>query len=145
MSAPLIVDKASALIEALRTTAQRLEQGAPHQWGHWGQCNCGHLAQTVTGRSAAEIHASAMRRHAAATTEWSEHAFDYCAGSGALVDEMLEALRAIGLSKEDIGHLEYLDDPRVLRRLGTDTLTRGSRADAVRYLRAWAELIESRV
>lgn len=143
MSAPIVVDRAALLIQALRATAQRLEQGAPHQWGHWGQCNCGHLAQTVTGKSAAEIHESAMRRHAAATTEWSEHAHDYCPGSGALVDDMVDALLTIGLTRQDIGHLEYLDDPRILRHLGTDALVRSSREDAVRYLRAWAELIEA--
>ena len=36
------------LIDALRATARRLEDGARYEWGHMGRCNCGHLAQTLT-------------------------------------------------------------------------------------------------
>lgn len=143
MGAPFVIDRRRALVEALRSTALRLEQGAPYQWGHWGQCNCGHLAQTVTRKSAAQIHSSAMQRHAAATTEWSEHAFDYCPGSGADVDDVLDALLTMGLSRADVGHLEYLDDPAVLRRLGVTHLERNCRGDAVRYMRAWADTLEA--
>ncbi|WP_243635867.1 hypothetical protein [Hymenobacter edaphi] len=42
-----------SVIEALRTTAQRLSTQAPYQWGHMGSCNCGHLAQTITRLSKA--------------------------------------------------------------------------------------------
>jgi hypothetical protein len=45
------------LISALRATANRLSDGTAYQWTHMGACNCGHLAQTVTRKSASEIHA----------------------------------------------------------------------------------------
>jgi hypothetical protein len=43
------------LINALRETADRLEQGAHYEWGHMGRCNCGHLVQTLTWMSDYEI------------------------------------------------------------------------------------------
>ena len=45
------------MIEALRETARRLQKGAEYDWNHQGNCNCGHLVQTVTKLSKAEIHA----------------------------------------------------------------------------------------
>ena len=49
------------LIQALRDTARRLATEAPYQWGHMGSCNCGHLAQTVTRLTKAEIHTQALQ------------------------------------------------------------------------------------
>ena len=48
-----------ALVTVLRETADRLESGDAYQWAHFGRCNCGHLVQTVTRLSPAEIHAVA--------------------------------------------------------------------------------------
>ena len=43
-------------MRALRATADRLAApDARYEWGHMGGCNCGHLAQTVTTLSRAEI------------------------------------------------------------------------------------------
>ncbi len=126
-----------ALIEALHVVAERLERGAPYQWGHMGQCNCGHLAQVVSRRTAADIHRSAIARN---TGEWSEHANDRCPSTGALIDDVFDDLLAIGLTRQDIVHLEHLDDPRVVARVGR-ALRKNQRADAVDYVRAWAGLL----
>jgi hypothetical protein len=48
-----------SLSEALEIVAERLSSGAPYQWGHMGQCNCGHVAQVLTNKTAREIHQSA--------------------------------------------------------------------------------------
>lgn len=131
------------LIELLRTTADRVESGAGYSWGHAGKCNCGHVAQTATGLSAGEIHRRMVARaHTAklARGEWSEHAAAYCGDSGMDVEFIFEALFEVGLKSQDISHLEYLSDPRVLEYLpgGRRRLQRSNRADAVAYLRAWA-------
>jgi hypothetical protein len=128
-----------SLVEALTTVADRLAEGAVYQWGHMGQCNCGQLAQVVTKRTAADIHQSAISR---ATGEWSEHAFDYCHGSGALIDDVVDDLLAIGLNRDDIVHLENLSDARVLARVGRP-LERHVREDAIAYFRAFAALVSS--
>ena len=60
------------VIQALRNTAHRLAT-APYQWGHMGSCNCGHLAQTITRLTKAEIHARAMQRYG----DWERQSIDY--------------------------------------------------------------------
>ena len=76
------------LINALRVTADRLESGARYEWGHMGRCNCGHLVQTITQLSAYEIVASVDFQ----LDEWSEHAQDYCTGTGHKVDHLFLTL-----------------------------------------------------
>jgi hypothetical protein len=131
----------ASLVHALRTVADRLAAGAPFQWGHMGHCNCGHLAQVVTRRTAAEIHRAALLRQ---TGEWSEYANDYCP-SGALIDDIFEDLLALGMTRDDIAHLEDLSDPAVLRELGRPHLRRNDRDDAIAYFRASADLVERRL
>jgi hypothetical protein len=131
----------ASLVHALRTVADRLAAGAPFQWGHMGQCNCGHLAQVVTKRTAAEIHQAALLRQ---TGEWSEYANDYCP-SGALIDDVFADLLALGMSRQDIAHLEDLSDPVVLAELGRAHLRRNDRDDAIAYFRAYAAVVERRL
>jgi len=129
------------LIAALRTTAARLDGGAAYQWGHLGQCNCGHLVQTVCGLPTRVIHEWALEREG----DWEQLANDYCPTSGHHIDDVIAALLALGMTTDDIGHLEKLDDPRVLDGLpgGARWLRRNDRADVVLYLETWAALLEA--
>lgn len=124
------------MIEALRTTAQRLRAGAPYQWGHAGACNCGHLAQTVTQRSSREIYSMV-------NGEWSEHLVDHCPVTGQAVDDVAAQMIAFGFSPGELADLERLEDPRVLQRIpGRRYLRRNHRDDVVLYLETWAEMLE---
>ncbi len=128
------------LIDALRRTARRLREGADYSWGHLGMCNCGQLAQAVTGRAGAEIHSAAL----AAGGAWIDRAREYCPTSGRPVDAILRELMGIGLNVSDVADLENLSDDRVLRRLpsGRRWLTRNEVSDVVEYLETWAGLLE---
>lgn len=128
------------LITALRETALRLQDGAFFQWSNMGGCNCGHLAQTVTKLSKAEIHARALEK----AGDWSQQSIDYCPDSGYPIDHVISSLLELGLNREDLAHLERLSDSRVLRRLplGERDLTYTSREDSIRYMNAWADLLE---
>ncbi|MEY3210727.1 MAG: hypothetical protein RIT28_1208 [Pseudomonadota bacterium] len=126
------------LIDALLRTAARLETGVSYQWGHQGACNCGHLAQTITQLSPAQIHAAAVRR---AVEDWAEQAREYCPGSGLPMDYILSRIMALGVTAQDIAQLERLSDPRVLQRLGRNDLRHNQRDDAIAYMRAWAALL----
>jgi hypothetical protein len=126
------------LILALRTAADRIDAGAAYQWGHMGQCNCGHLAQVVTRKTSAQIHQAALLRH---TGEWSEFATDVCAVSGSVIDDVMDELLAVGMTRDDIAHLENLSDPRVVSRLGRP-LVRHERSDAVLYFRTLADILD---
>ena len=132
------------LIQALRTTAQRLATEAPYQWGHMGSCNCGHLAQTITKLTKGEIHARAMRR----AGDWERQLTDYCPTSGLPIDETIDEMLALGFSRQDLAQLERLASPAVRAALPferRETLRHNQRDDVVLYLRTWADLLEQQL
>lgn len=130
-----------AVIQALRETAQRLSTQAPYQWGHMGSCNCGHLAQTVTRLTKAEIHARAMQRYG----DWERQLIDYCPTSGLPIDQTIDEMLAAGFTRASLSHLERLSDPAILAAIPFErrnTLRHNQRDDVVLYLRTWADLLE---
>ncbi len=132
------------LITALRLTAARLDTGVRYRWTHMGACNCGHLAQTVTRLSRAEIHRIALER----AGDWGEQTVDYCPQSNLPMDHVIGALLELGLELKDLRHLERLDDPEIRRALPAErrrSLDFRSRADAVLYMQTWAGLLEARL
>lgn len=129
------------LITALRTSVERLRAGALYEWGHMGSCNCGHLVQSLTDLSRAEIHQRAMRR----AGDWKEQSVDYCPTSGYPLDDIITLMLNVGMTRADIEHLEWLNDERVLRRIPTPRrwkLRRNDRDDVMLYMSAWADLLE---
>lgn len=162
----------SQLIVALRQTAARLSRhDVTYRWASFAHCNCGHLAQTITGLAPEEIQKRAMRREG----DWANQArdsarrgfpeFDFgdrpaldegawepedvgtCQVTGAPLDRVLADMYALGLSADDVGHLERLSDPRVRRRLGNNTgdFPHHHRENVIAYLRAWADLLEEQI
>ncbi len=125
------------LAQALWTTAARLREGSAFAWGHMGRCNCGHLAQTLTARTPADIHAAAQER----TGDWREQTREYCPTSGLAIDALIEELLAAGLTLSDLRHLEDLSDPAVLARVPARHLRRSDVHHTIQYLEAWAELL----
>jgi hypothetical protein len=126
------------LVSALRTTAARLSGGATYKWSHFGQCNCGNLAQTVTRLTPKQVYEAAFER----AGDWGEQALEFCATSGYPIDYVLARLFELGLEQADVRHLERLSDDRVLKRLGIPFLAHNQRDNVVSYMRAWADLLE---
>ncbi len=129
------------LIDALRVTAARLEDPSTrYQWAHMGACNCGQLAQTITAIPRAEIHRRALER----AGDWGEQSVEHCPTSGLPIDHVLTAMLDVGLELGDVTHLERLSDRRVLARFPVEArrLSFRAREDVVRYLRAWADLLD---
>ncbi len=128
------------LIQALRTTAYKLEHNTSYQWGHMGLCNCGFLAQEITSLSKDEIHRRAMQRHG----DWSEQLNDYCPTSGLPMDDLIDQLVDFGFTLEELRHLERLSDQVVLQRLPLEKryLSHNVKADVIVYLTIWANLLE---
>lgn len=129
------------LILALRKTAERLTSGEYYNWCHQGACNCGHLAQSITNLSKAEIHAFALEK----TGDWGEHAIDYCPSSGYPIDHILHSMLAVGLTPDDIVHFERLSSPVVLASIPPQhrNLNYRRREDVILYLNAWASILET--
>ncbi|AYA38773.1 hypothetical protein D3Y59_03665 [Hymenobacter oligotrophus] len=133
-----------SVIENLRATAQRLATQAPYQWGHMGSCNCGHLAQTITHLSKAEIHARALQRYG----DWDQQLRDYCPTSGLPIDETIDEMLAAGFTRSDLAHLERLSDPAIRAAITLErrnALRHNMRDDVVLYLRTWAQLLEEQL
>jgi hypothetical protein len=128
------------LIQALKTTAYKIEHNTSYQWGHMGLCNCGFLAQEITSLSKDEIHRRAMQRHG----DWSEQLNDYCPTSGLPMDDLIDQLVNFGFTLEELRHLERLSDQTVLQRLPHEKryLSHNVKADVIVYLNAWANLLE---
>lgn len=117
----------------------KLAQSPAYQWGHMGLCNCGFLAQELTGLKKDDIHRRAMERPG----DWSEQLNDYCAESGLLMDDLIDRMLSRGLTRDDLRHLERLSDPHVLNRFAQGDHPRHNvRDDVIRYLNAWADLLE---
>ena len=132
------------LITALRRTAKKLDQGTAYQWGHMGACNCGNLAQELTKRSKAEIHAFAMMGRG----DWNEQVEEYCPTSGLPMDMLIADMLNNGLTTTDLQHLEKLSDNSVLNRIPLERrneIRQNNRADAVLYLFEWANLLEDQL
>lgn len=130
------------LIAALRRTADKLEKGAGYQWGHMGACNCGHLAQELTGMSKGEIHQYAMRKYG----DWTEQVMDFCPTSGMPMDLLISQMLEAGLSTEDLKNLEKLSDKDILQRMPEDMRypRHNVKQDVVTYMKVWAEMLEER-
>jgi hypothetical protein len=131
------------LANMLRTTARKIESSESYQWGHMGLCNCGFLAQQITHLTKAEIHACAMQRHG----DWTEQLNDYCPTSGLPMDDLIAELIAFGFDADDLRHLEKLSDGTVLRMLpvAERDLKYNSKRDVVKYIMAWATLVEDQL
>lgn len=109
-----------------------------------GACNCGHLAQTVTRLTAEDIRRYALER----SGEWAEQGLEYCPTSGYPMDAILTSLFELGLDSADLGQLERLTNPEVVRRLPVElrtVLSYRERDHVIAYMRAFADLLEERI
>ncbi|MFT3703381.1 MAG: hypothetical protein QM802_13475 [Agriterribacter sp.] len=131
------------LIDALRSTAASLRNGAHYAWGNHGACNCGNLLQQVTQLSKEEI----LRHAHAGIGEWTELATEYCGVTGTPVDLMIAHLQDIGLTATDIHNIEYLEDKEVLQLLpgGFRWLQRNVRKDVILYFETFADVLEAKL
>lgn len=126
------------IIEALRTTANKLKNGHRYEWGHMGNCNCGNLVQTITSFTRAEIQEYALQKRG----DWSEQLIDYCPTSGYPMDMIIGKMIEFGFTPQDLRHLEWLSDSDVLEKSGNKFLNRNLKSDTILYLNSWADLIE---
>lgn len=132
------------LAGALRTTAERLLNGADYRWSDLGRCNCGHLAQTLTRLSQRQIRELAMQRPGI----WAEQIVEYCPTSGFPLDVVIGSMLEVGATLDDIRHLERLSSPRVLKRIPVGERLELSYRNSIhvaRYMVAWAELLEEQL
>ena len=137
-----IMYKNKNLSIALKETVARLKkEDTPYSWGHFGRCNCGHLAQTVTNRTSKEIHQSASYLGG----DWGVRVEQFCPVSRYLIDDIIRQLLTLGLEHQDIAHLENLSDPKILTRssINGKSLEKNSKSDAIAYLEAMIDYVDN--
>jgi hypothetical protein len=129
------------LVNALKATANKLALGNVYQWGHMGSCNCGNLAQTITHFTKEEIHRFAMERKG----DWSEQVLEFCPSSGYPIDMVIQKMMEMGLTRNDLIHLEHLSDQRVLQQIPLEGryLNKNSKEDTILYMRTMANMLEA--
>ena len=130
------------LIIQLRKTAERLKQTDEYRWTHQGRCNCGHLAQTLTGHSAARLHQMAVRSEG----EWADHARGYCETSQQPIDEVIRQMLAFGITVEELADLEHLRSQDVLKWMpaGRRQPDYKNKWDVIAYFETWAQVLAAR-
>ncbi|MCH8873040.1 hypothetical protein IH824_09770 [candidate division KSB1 bacterium] len=131
------------MISVLRETARRLTGGAEYNWSHQGNCNCGHLVQTVTKLSKAEIHARALEK----AGDWGEKVVDYCPTSNYPIDHIITTMLEMGFTRDDLVRLERLSAPDILDRIPHERkpLKHNCREDVILYMNTWADLLEEKL
>jgi hypothetical protein len=129
------------LIHYLEKTVSLLKSTSHYEWGNSGACNCGHLAQVITGFKGEDIHRWSLEKNG----EWSDKAELYCENSGYKIDNVISIMLKAGLQIEDINHIEYLDHPEILSELtdGRRQLERNLKQDVITYFECWIRLLQN--
>lgn len=124
------------MAEALRKAANKIEKER-YSWKDLGHCNCGNLAQVVTGKSGKEILRQGIKKHG----DWQMLVGLHRENSMYEIDHVIDSMIEIGFRLDQISKLETLSDQEILNEIGVD-LRRDKREDVILYLNTWADLIE---
>ena len=135
----LLIEFRLKVIQALRETATQIATSGRYEWGHMGSCNCGHLAQNITSFTRAEIQQFALQKRG----DWSEQVIDYCPTSGYPMDLIIGRMIEFGFTQSDLRQLENLSNPEILAKAGVASFNRNVMSDTVKYMNAWADLLEN--
>jgi hypothetical protein len=135
------------LIKHLRQAAERvLEPGYNH--GNYERCNCGILAQCVTGFGAGHMKHGELWNAIKPVVSlvgggsWGYVAEFYCSETNRLFSEVIESLLDIGITAKDIANLENLSDEKIVAQVGLGPLTKDNPQHVAKYLEAWADILE---
>ena len=105
-------------------------------------CNCGNLAQTITGLDADAIHEAAYTQ----SGDWGQQGREYCRTSGLPIARVVREMLDAGLEPTDFEYVERLTHPHVLKRLEEgETLHHTSREDTIRFMELWAEILAEKL
>ena len=123
------------LIDGLLTAADWIESGkVEYKWGSSESCNCGILAQVITGLPAEEIDIN--------EATWSKESQRVCKLTGIPLNEIIEELMNVGMTPTDFVNLEFLvHDGKIPDNWWTDNPKEAPYAqkeNVIKYMRDWA-------
>lgn len=148
------------LIEALRKTADHIENNIKeYRWSDPGQCNCGMLAQTVCNLP--DVSVSIQLSKDVVLSTWQDMSRSQqrkqCKTTGMNMNVVFQKLLDVGMKWKDFTHLELLSnkailaragilpEPRVYDEYGNDINYYERPANTIRYMRAWADMLEEKL
>jgi len=120
-------EKKVTLVEALTIVVTALKNDTIYyKWKDTNTCNCGLVAQAVTRTNKDELDELYLQPIASPiqvknkskfSPTWSDMVAEYCPLTKEPVTEIFKKLFDAGMTREDIGHLEYLSDPEILEKI----------------------------
>lgn len=126
----------SKMITSLNLVINALKNNTIYyNWTHQESCNCGVVAQALLNvnaphlksmwRDAQKIMISLKREdEKSIDPTWQNGVKRLCPITGEPMADVFKRLFDAGLTKEDIVHLEYMDNPAILKRSGIDIKAR---------------------
>ncbi len=137
------------LIEALKAVVNALENDTvEYDWYQISHCNCGLVAQAITKTDKETLNdiylndisiSLQSKIDSEYTPGWSQMVKEYCPLTGEPIAEIFQKLYSAGMKREDIAHLEYLSDPKILAAstVNTGTYTKTYTVDEIRETGWW--------
>ncbi len=124
--------KKEKLIAGLSLAISALKDNTIHyDWVEQDSCNCGVVAQAITGLSRPDLRKmwnevsgalDGIKKDGKAINKtWQNGVKHLCPITGQPTVDIFKILFAQGLSKSDIVHLEYMDNPAILAKSGIST------------------------
>lgn len=129
------MNKKETLISKLKLAISALEDGTIYyNWFEQSSCNCGVVAQAMLDKNRKEIgnllkpvlsEINEMNRNSEEKNKfdrtWKQAVGLFCPITGKSMHEVFNLLMDAGMSKADMAHLEYMDNPAILKKSGIDT------------------------
>jgi hypothetical protein len=131
------------LIQALRSTANTLQQTPDYAWQHIYSYTATLLALEIIRLQEDEIHKRMMQRYSA----WSKQLSDYCTTCDSTEDNLISEMQAFGLDRDDFSQLQNLSGDTILSSLPADErkLQPALKPDVIKYILAWATQLENKL
>lgn len=115
------------LIDVLEKCIAALRAGSVgYNWHEQCSCNCGIVAQAITGKVHDKMKEGYLNKGLVylevnkIRCTWSNLVKEYCPITGESLLEIFNLFYSYGISREDIVHLEYLSDKKILAKSGID-------------------------
>jgi hypothetical protein len=153
------MSKKHRLLEAIKVVANALKNDTAHyDWTKANACNCGLIAQALLGINEHELQKRINQEVPTKKHTWKTVVQTYCPLTGLSEAAILRELQEAGLTPMDMVHLEFLENPAILRTAGftyekktwygrTITVSQQpnykSPLDVYRYLTGWIKILEA--
>lgn len=158
------MNKKQNLINALNKVVDALKTDSVlYKWTQPSSCNCGLVVQALLGKNEHEIWSEfiplqkALKGKNIEQCSWKNAVHHFCSVSGKPLFEIFETLEKLGLAPKDMVHLEYLENPVILKnsKIATErvffnlidtkeypTKYWEKKENVVLYLESWVDILE---